>query len=278
MGNIGTVGLIIIIINVIVTYFGLRNETFSNKYSFRIDDIIRNKEYQRLLTSGFLHVSWTHLIFNMFTLYFFSYSLESTFGPVKFITIYLSSLVGGNLLTLFIHRNHPDYAAVGASGAISGIVFASIALFPGMQIGLLGLPFYLPGWVYGLFFVLYSIYGIQSQKDNIGHEAHLGGGLFGLIVTIAFYPKILIYNHWTILLMFIPSIIFIYIIATKPQILLKANFLRKQRKWLNLDDKYNEEKKNKQIELDRLLDKINKNGVDSLTIEEKERLKELSGK
>jgi len=88
--------------------------------------------------------------------------------------------VGGNLLALVIHRKNPSYSSVGASGAINGVIFASIAVFPGMKI------FFMPGWVFGLIFILYSLYGIRSQKQNIGHESHLGGALAGMLVAILF--------------------------------------------------------------------------------------------
>src|SRR5205085_7101779 len=123
----------IILANGLVSYQGLRNYHYFDKYSFQVDEILLGKDYKRLVTSGFLHVSWTHLIFNMITFYCFSYGLEATLGATKFLMIYFGSLLGGNLLSLFIHRHHHDYSAVGASGAISGLVFASIALFPEME-------------------------------------------------------------------------------------------------------------------------------------------------
>src|SRR5664279_1898625 len=177
MTNTGIITLILIIVNIAFSYKGFTNETFFEGYKFEVDRILINKDYKRLVTSGFLHVSWTHLILNMFSLYAFSGSIESDLGGLQFLLIYFVSLVGGNLLCLFIHRNHGDYSAVGASGAVSGIIFASIALYPGMGIGFFGLPFSIPGWLYGILYVLYSIYGIKSGKDNIGHEAHLGGAL-----------------------------------------------------------------------------------------------------
>ena len=177
MSDTGTIGLIILIVNVIFSYKGFTNEQFFDGYKFEVDRILVNKDYKRLITSGFLHVNWTHLIFNMVSLIFFSGSVESYLGGVQFLIIYMASLIGGNLFTLLIHKNHGDYNAVGASGAVCGIIFASIALFPGMGVGIFFIPFSIPGWLYGVLYVLYSIYGIKSTKGNIGHEAHLGGAL-----------------------------------------------------------------------------------------------------
>ena len=117
-----------------------------------------------MFTSGFLHVNWMHLIFNMIALYFFSGSLELYLGPLRFLLIYFASLVGGDALSLFIHRNDSDYDSVGASAGVTGVIFASIALFPGMRIGLLFLPLAIPGWLFGLVYILYSIYGIRSRR------------------------------------------------------------------------------------------------------------------
>jgi membrane associated rhomboid family serine protease len=268
-------GLIILIANVIVSYQGFKDHNFLEKYSFKVDEVLIYKEYKRIVTSGFLHVGWLHLLFNMIALYSFSTNLELSLGVVKFLILYFSSLVGGSLLSLFIHRNHSDYSAVGASGAISGIVFASIALFPGIEIGLLGI-LYIPSWAYGLLYVLVSIYGIKSQRDNIGHDAHLGGGLIGLLVAIVMVPSSLEINYFPISVILIPSMIFIYIIITKPEFLLVENLFQKAKGVQTIEDKYNYLKSKKEKELDRLLDKINRKSINGLTKKEKEKLKELS--
>jgi membrane associated rhomboid family serine protease len=114
---------------------GFTNQLFFDAYKFEVDKILINKDYKRLITAGFLHSGWSHLILNMLTLLLFSESIERYLGESLFLIIYLASLVGSCLFALFIHRNHGDYSAVGASGAVSGIVFASIALFPGMGVG-----------------------------------------------------------------------------------------------------------------------------------------------
>lgn len=177
----------------------------------------------RLISSGFLHVSWQHLLFNMFSLYMFSDSVELVLGSGKFLLIYFTSLVGGNLLSLLVHKNHSDYSAVGASGAVSGIIFAAIALQPSIGIGMFFI--FIPGWIYGILFVGISIYGIKSQKDNIGHDAHLGGALIGMLAAIALEPEALRYNYIVISLITIPAMVFIYLIITKPHLLLVDNLL-----------------------------------------------------
>jgi len=271
------IGIILIIANIVFSYKGFTNDAFFESYKFEVNRILINKDYKRLITSGFLHVGWTHLIFNMISLYVFSGLIEQTLGGIRFLIIYFVSLVGGNLFSLFIHRNHPDYSSVGASGAICGIIFASIALFPGVDIGFFGLPLSIPSWLYGILFIAFSIYGIKSNKNNIGHEVHLGGALIGMIVALIMEPSAFIVNYQTILIIAVPTIVFIYLIVTRPQILLVDNFYFKMHKdYYSIDHKYNEEKNNKQQEIDRILDKISKKGMDSLSRNEKEKLKEYS--
>jgi membrane associated rhomboid family serine protease len=277
MRDSGFIGFILIVINIVISYKGFTNQLFFDGYKFEVDRILINKDYKRLVTSGFLHVSWTHLIFNMISLFAFSGLVETHLGGTKFLAIYFASLVGGNLLSLFVHRQHGDYSAVGASGAVCGIIFASIVLFPGLNIGFFWLPAFIPSWLYGIIYVLYSIYGIKSKKDNIGHEAHLGGALIGMATALIIEPSALIENYLTVIIIIVPTIAFIYLIITKPQLLLIDNYFYKAHKNdYSVDHKYNADKSSRQNEIDRILDKINKKGINSLSKKEKELLKEYS--
>jgi len=271
MGTLGIISIVIILANFLVSYRGFSDRNFYSKYNFVVENILVYKEYRRILTAGFLHINWMHLIFNMISLYFFSGALEAYIGPLNFLIIYIVGLAGGNLLSLLIHKNAGDYSAVGASGAVSAVIFAAIALFPGMRIFM-----FIPAWIYGLAYTLYSIYAIRSRSDNVGHDAHLGGGLTGMLVAIIMYPSSLAENYLPILLIAVPAIAFIYVIITKPGILLVDSFFYNKHHFYSIDHKYNFERKRKQDELDELLDKIGKRGMNSLSPKEKERLKELS--
>jgi len=141
----GIISLLIIIVTFIVSYKGFNDHFFFQKYEFGVDKVRLYRNYKVLITSGFLHVNWMHLIFNMLSLYFFSGSLTSSLGPLPFLLIYFGSLIGGNLLSLLIYKNQGDYTAVGASGAVCGIIFAAIAVFPGMKVGLFFIPNSQPG-------------------------------------------------------------------------------------------------------------------------------------
>ena len=277
MENIGIAGLVVVITNFLVSYKGFKNNLFFESYKFNVDKILIRKDYVRLVSSGFLHADWMHLIFNMVSLFLFSSLLENEIGPILFLIIYFMSLIGGNLFALYIHRNHGDYSAIGASGAVSGVIFASIALYPGIGISFILLPISIPSWIYGILFIAYSIYGIKTKRDNIGHEAHLGGAIIGLITALVIQPSIITSNYVTISLIIIPTLVFLYLIITKPHILMTNDFnFKKKNPSLTFEQKHNTKKINKQKELDKLLDKINKKGIDKLSKKEKQRLKDLS--
>lgn len=276
MGTVGIAGVIFIITNVLVSYQGLKSATYLQEYAFDVDEILIGKDYKRLFTSGFLHVSWAHLLFNMIALYNFSDSIESFLGIGSFLVVYFGSLLGGNLLALYIHRQHGDYTAVGASGAISGVILGAVALYPGMEIGFFGLGFQIPAWLYAFLYVLFSIYGIKSRAGNIGHEAHLGGGITGVILVICIWPYALQTNYLPVILMLVPTAVFMYLLVKRPEFLLLDNAYSKSGSNLLFEDKHNASKTLRQKELDYLLDKIAAKGLNGLTDKEKKRLEELS--
>ena len=277
MTDIGIISLVLIAVNFLFSYQGFKDPSFFDANKFEVDSILIGKDYKRLVTSGFLHVGWTHLIFNMISLYAFSTLIEEDLGRVNFLIIYFASLIGGDLLALFVHRNHGDYSAVGASGAVSGVIFASIVLYPDIEIGMVVLPVFIKGWIYGILYVLYSIYGIKSNKDNIGHEAHLGGALIGILAVLILRPTAWQDNYLTILLITVPMVVFIWLIITRPQVLLIDNFYFKTHNdHYDLEHDFNAGRTDKQKDLDFLLDKINKKGMRSLSKKERERLDEYS--
>lgn len=271
----GIIIFLLIIANVLISWKGFGDKDFFDRYRFSVDGVLLFRQRDRLITSGFLHANWLHLIFNMIALVFFAGTLGAVLDWWGFLIVYFVSLVGGDLLSLFIHRHSGDYSSVGASGAVSGVIFACIALVPGISVGLFFIP--LPGWLFGLLYVLISIYGIRSRKGNVGHDSHLGGALIGMFVALLMRPQALIENYVTILIVAVPMIAFMYIIITRPHVLLVDNFFfKKHQQGYTIDQKYNEDQHNRQQEIDRILDKIGKSGMRSLTKAEKEKLEEYS--
>ena len=137
-------------------------------------------------------------------------------GHAQFLLIYLVALLGGNLLSLWVNRRNYHYSAVGASGAVSGIVFAAVILFPDMRLGILFIPIGIPGWIFALLYTAYSIYGVRSRLGNVGHDAHLGGGIAGALVLIALYPELLSYSWKPILASLVPALIFFLLLWKRP--------------------------------------------------------------
>jgi membrane associated rhomboid family serine protease len=270
--------LFLTLITVIFSYQGLQNKIFFDKYAFNIEGVLKYKEYYRLISSGFLHGSWWHLLFNLYALFSFGETLEAVIGGTNFLFIYFVSLIGGNILSLYIHRFDSQYSAIGASGAVCGIIFASIVIFPDMEIGMFLMPFSLTSWMYGLLFVLISIYGIKSRMSNIGHDAHLGGALLGMLVAVGLYPESLQANYLPIVLVVTPTLAFIFLIIKRPDYLFIEKFTFNQKDYKNIDDEYNERKIARQQEIDAILEKISAKGFDSLSEREKETLERFSEK
>lgn len=206
MYNLHIATIAIIAANVLVSLRGFNDSVFFDRYKFSIG-AIHSGQRERMATSGFLHVDISHLFFNMFTLYFFANVVINWFGPGKFLIIYFVSLLGGSLLALFFHKDEPFYSAVGASGAVTGILYAAILLNPDMQLGIMFIPIPLPAYVLGIAYLLYSIYGMRSRLGNIGHTAHFGGAIGGYATTLLFRPELFVTDTLIVVLLAIPIII-----------------------------------------------------------------------
>jgi len=195
----------IILANVLFSFKGFNDLFFFRKYDFHIGSI-RAGEQIRMFSSAFLHADIGHLFFNMLTLYFFAPVVMAYFGELTFVLIYISSLLFGNLLTLYLHKNDLSYRAIGASGAVTGILYSAILLQPDMMLGIFFIiP--MPAYLFGILYLLYSIYGMRAQNDNIGHTAHFGGAIGGYVFTIIKQPEMLVENTLMVVLLTIPIII-----------------------------------------------------------------------
>lgn len=206
MGNSNIIVIGIIVITSIISIKGFNDQEFFDRYKFNIRAILIDKQWDRMIVSAFLHGDIAHLFFNMYTFYFFS-SIVLNYGTILFILTYFGSIIGGNTLALLMHKNNPYYSAIGASGGVSGILFASIILDSQISIGIFPLPFSIPGWIYGIIYLTYSFYGMKTQLGNIGHDAHLGGAIFGTLCGLGFlflfpnHPYIYFHPFYFLLMM-----------------------------------------------------------------------------
>lgn len=279
----------IIIVTAYVSYRGFSDRAFFERYIFHVERIIAYREPVRVLSSAFLHANWPHLIFNMFALYTFGAGVQRMFGIGSYLLIYFGSLVAGNLFALYIHRGHGAYRAVGASGAVSGIVFASIVAFPNSSIMFLFLPFEIPAWLFGIGFVLVSIFGIGARVGNIGHEAHLGGAIAGVVLALMLRPELVTEHPFVVVGIVVPMAVFLYIIVRNPAMLRIGERVERTRATMRqrAEDMHQRaedmqrratavRRRRLQEEMDRLLDKVNERGIEGLSSGERRRLQEIA--
>ena len=196
----------IIIVNILLSLKGFNEYSFLDKYKFQVGKIVSGEKI-RMVTSGFLHVDWMHLIFNMYALYLFGDIVANVLGTTSFLVIYFGSLLAGNMYSLFYHKSEPYYSAVGASGAVSGILYSAILLYPDMTLMLFPLPIPIPAYVFGIGYLVYSIYGMKKQLGNIGHSAHLGGAIGGFAITLLLFPILIQQNLLMVGLLSVPIVL-----------------------------------------------------------------------
>jgi membrane associated rhomboid family serine protease len=174
---------------VLISILAWNDQSRLKKWIFNPYSIAQYNQYSRFLTSGFIHNDYGHLIFNMFTLFFFGPSVEYSLqeimpgvtGSVLYILLYLFGIIFSGIPSYVKHKDHAYYNSLGASGGVSTILFASILLIPSIGIYLLFIPIEIPGWLFAILYMAYSFYASHHGRDNINHDAHLWGALFGLL-------------------------------------------------------------------------------------------------
>ncbi len=209
MGQL-TITLIIIIITAIVSISGFSSQKVIDDLIFYPPAITREKQVYRFFTCGFIHADYGHLIFNMLSLYFFGEHVENKFveifgtkGKLFYLLLYLAALFFCLLPTFFKHKNDYYYRSLGASGAVSAVIFAGILFYPLAGLGLLFLPIYIAGFIFGFLYLLISSWLEKRGGGNINHSAHIYGAFFGLGFTILLCQVI---GQYPVLQIFIDTI------------------------------------------------------------------------
>jgi membrane associated rhomboid family serine protease len=186
--------LTIVIITSVISIAGFRNGRVVDELIFWPPAISKKHQYYRFITCGLIHADYVHLIFNMVTLYFFGTYMEAHYqgdlGLQKYyyLALYIGALIVSNIPTYIKHYNDSDYRSLGASGAVSAVLFSFILLGPWQQILVLVFP--VPAIIYGGLFLFYSAYMSRKGGDHVNHDAHFYGALFGVIFTIAVRPDV----------------------------------------------------------------------------------------
>jgi len=176
----------------------MRKPEWFDKFKFNATAVAGDGEIYRLFSYGFVHANWMHLAFNMFTLFFFGGLVESTFkyelpmlGGLVYLAFYIVAIGASTIHDLVKYKNQPYYNAVGASGAVSAVVFAAILFQPNMKLMFIFLPIPITAWIFGLLYLAYSVYMAKKGTDNIGHYAHFWGAIFGFVMPIFINPDFL---------------------------------------------------------------------------------------
>ncbi len=188
--------LIIIVTTVLVSLAAFNDANLRSRLILYPRIMNGPSEYYRLLTSGFIHADWNHLIFNMITMFFFGRIVEESIlgdfygraGGLIYLILYVSGIVMSSVPSVIKHRNDSTYAALGASGGVSSILFFVIYFFPWSKISMYFIPIGIPAIIYGVLYTLYSLYMSKRGNDNIGHDAHLGGALYGFVFALIVDP------------------------------------------------------------------------------------------
>lgn len=205
MGELNLVTIVVILANVLISFKGFNDPAFFERYKFNVGQIRSGSKFQ-IFSSGFLHVSASHLFVNMLTLYFFANVVIYSLGATGFLLVYLASLILGNLLSFYFHKDEYQYSAVGASGAVMGILYSAILLRPDMTLGLFFvIP--IPAYIFGIGYLLYTIYGMKRRLGNIGHDAHFGGAVGGYLLTLLLAPWLFQAHFLMVVLLAIPIVV-----------------------------------------------------------------------
>ncbi len=190
-----SITLVIIIITALLSLTAFYKQGEMEKMLFWPAMIRERKQYYRFLTSGFIHADWMHLIFNMITLYYFGRIVEQVFrinlGFGYYIALYLLAMIAADVPTYFKYKDNYQYRALGASGAVSGVLFASILYAPWAKIYILFIPIGIPAFIFGALYLIFCVYMNKRGGDNINHNAHFWGAVFGIVFTIVVLPEII---------------------------------------------------------------------------------------
>lgn len=244
---------------------------------FNPREILQGKQFDRMLTSGFIHGDWMHFTLNAYSFYSFGSVIEMLYGWPTLLAIHLVSILGGSALSLVIHRHH-DYRALGASGGVCGVIFASIFLLPGGSVQhLFIIP--IPNYIYAILFLIGSYYGHRRGVGNIGHDAHLGGAIIGLLLATALYPQLIAAAPGMFATVLVLSLSILAVLIFDP---LGTLFTPTPNQDVRIGDDrskryaFNRQRNERLAEIDRLLDKVSQRGIQSLSNAERQRLETLS--
>lgn len=184
------VAWVIFVLTIAVSLLAFSNDSIYHKFMLHPYSVTRGEGAYTVVTSGFIHKDWMHLFFNMWSFYIFAFILEKYIGHWQFAVLYMVCLLFSDLPTIAKHKNDYGYRSLGASGAISGVVFSFILFEPLTKIGIMFIPIGIPAFIFGILYLFYCWYASKQSRDQINHDAHFFGALCGIMVTIILYHPI----------------------------------------------------------------------------------------
>ncbi|WP_183557187.1 rhomboid family intramembrane serine protease [Mucilaginibacter sp. SP1R1] len=182
---------VIFAITLITSLLAFYNQNLYGKMMLHPYTVSRGHQIYTIFTSGLIHKDMMHLMFNMLSYYFFAFRLEQQMGHWQFAVLYIVSLILSDMPSVIKHKENYSYYSLGASGAISAVIFGAILYSPLDRMGILILPILIPAYVFGILYLVYCSYASKYARDNINHDAHLYGALSGLMITILLNPAVL---------------------------------------------------------------------------------------
>jgi len=189
VGSQVSAALVLFVATIAISLIGLfASPKLIDRSLFRPYWFLRRREYDTVIMSGFVHADLMHLIFNMMTFYFFAFPLERYMGTTSFVILYLAGLLISHAGTYYKQRRNPDYACLGASGAISAVLFAAIVYFPEQSLIILPIPIPIPAPLFAVLYLVYTYYASRHPHGRINHDAHLGGAITGLLFVAVTEP------------------------------------------------------------------------------------------
>jgi len=197
------VALIIFLSTLAISLYTLfLNQRLMHSWVLHPFSLVRENRFHTMITSGFLHGDMMHLLFNMMTFYFFAFVLESIIGSAQFFILYFSGLILSDVRTVYSQKDNPNYRSLGASGAISAVLFAYVLYMPTTKLYMFLIPFGIPAPIFGVLYLLYCYYAEKKAQDNINHSAHLDGAIAGIVVSIVMNPNLPIHFYTHLKLLF----------------------------------------------------------------------------
>lgn len=189
--NIAPVASVIFLFTIVTSIYAFSNQEVYGKFMLHPYSVSKGRKLYTYLTSGLIHADWMHLFFNMFTFFAFAFALEQTIGHWQFGLLYVVSLVLSDVPTVIKHKDNMWYNSLGASGAISGLLFSYILIYPLSTLRIFPLPIDIYAIIFGGLYLLYCYFASKKANDNINHDAHFFGALTGMIMTVVLVPGVI---------------------------------------------------------------------------------------